>query len=125
MPRLDVDLQEARDFSAIPERDYMCEVAEVSDVQEGDKAKYVRVTFQVQEPEEFAGRNLFRNYVIEGEGAGFFRDMWETVTGEELPIGEMVEIDTDDLIGEEVVVVNEHREWEGETRNSVANLIEV
>lgn len=124
MPRLTVDLAEAQKREALPDGAYECTVYEVSEPRKGPKSSFVEVQFEVAEG-EFAGRRFFRNCPITGKGAGMFAEFYEKVTGEELEFGEgrELDVDTDDLIGLPIVVVNKQQEYEGEMQNNVAKLL--
>lgn len=121
-PRLDIDLTEAKDFSPVPDDVYDCHVTDVSEVQQGPNARYVSVEFTIASGDH-AERKLWRNYPIEGPGASFFSDLWRKVTGEELEIGEVYGVNTDDLLHEEVQVVTEQEEYEGEMRSQVQKVL--
>lgn len=120
-PRLGIDTTEAKTFEPIPDDQYDVVVREVRSVEQGPKAQYVPVCFEVTDG-EYAGRYLWRNFVIEGPGSGFIMDLWEKATGEELEKGE-IEIDTDDLVGKKLAVVTEQSEYEGNVRSEVKKIL--
>lgn len=125
MPRLTLDLTEAQVFEPIPEGLYDATISDVSEPQRGPKSAYVRVEFTISDgPHE--GRKIWRNYPIEGRGAGFFIDLANKAVGAELSPGDMVDFDTDDLVGAEVRILvsqTEFPEGSGEFRNEVARLV--
>ena len=124
MPLLDLDLTDAQDFSLIDEGGYDAEVSGVSDTEQGPKAKFIIITYTITE-EPYAGRELDRRYPVEGAGAGFLLEIWNKLTGEELTIGEMSQIDTDDLIGVACKIIVGHREYEDETYNDVKKVLAI
>lgn len=127
MPRLQVDLSEAQSREALPDDTYRCTVFEISDVKEGPKSAYVSIVFAVAEG-EFEGRKIYDNRPIEGAGAGLFAEFYSKVTGEEVDVSDMEEldIDTDDLIGLEIAVVTKQEEYpagSGEFTSKVKKLL--
>lgn len=127
MPRLNVDLSEAQSMKPIPEDTYLCTVGEISEPQSGPKSTYIAVTYVVSEG-EYEGRQLFQNLPITGKGAGIFADFYAKVTGEDVDVDDLddLDVDTDDLIGQEIgVVVGQHEypEGSGEFRNDVKKLV--
>jgi hypothetical protein len=127
MPRLNVNLSEAQSMKPIPEDTYPCTIMEIGEPQTGPKSTYVLVTYVVSEG-EYEGRQLFQNLPITGKGAGIFADFYSKVTGEEVDVDELddLDVDTDDLIGKEIGVVAGQREYpegSGEFRNEVKKLV--
>lgn len=127
MPRLSVNLSEAQSREALPEGMYECEVYAISEPKDGPNSRYVEAVFAVNEG-EFIGRKFYRNCPITGKGAGIFADFWEKATGEELEIGVDgdFDVDTDDAVGQPVVVVNKPKEYpvgSGEFQNEVTKLL--
>lgn len=127
MPRLNIDLSEAQSQKPIPEDTYLCNVGEISDPQTGPKSTYVMVTYVVAEGEH-EGRQLFQNMPITGKGAGIFADFYSKVTGEEIDVDDLddLDVDTDDLVGQQIGVVagqKEYPEGSGEFRNEVKKLV--
>lgn len=127
MPRLNIDLSESQSMKPIPEDTYLCTVAEIGDPQTGPKSTYVPVIYVVAEG-EFEGRQLFQNLPITGKGAGIFADFYSKITGEDVDVDELddLDVDTDDLIGQEVgIVVGQHEypAGSGEFRNEVKKLV--
>lgn len=127
MPRLKVDLSEAQSMKPVPEDNYLCTVGEISEPQEGPKSVYVNVTYVIAEG-EYEGRQLYQNLPITGKGAGIFADFYSKVTGEEVDVDDLddLDIDTDDLVGLEIGVQAGQREWpegSGDFRNEVVKLL--
>ena len=116
MPRLDLDLTEAQKFQPIPDNQYEFEITEIGDVKTSQGGgKYVNVTFTVTDAEDqtFVGRKVFRNFMLTGKGSGFFVELYEKATGEELEIGGLASVDTDDLIGRKILGQTKIKEQEG------------
>lgn len=123
MPRVTINTSEALSFEPVQPGPYPCHIKAISGVEQGEKAKYVRVDFSFADPAvaQRAG-TLFRNYPIEGKGAGFFRDFWKAATGEDIPVGTQLDIDTDSAIGRPVICNVENREYEGRLQNEVKSV---
>jgi hypothetical protein len=127
MPRLHIDASEAQSMKPIPEDTYPCTVLSVSEAKQGPNATYVEAVLVVSEG-EYEGRKLYRNMPIEGKGAGIFIDFISKVTGEDYDIDDLdeLDIDTDDLEGQEVgavVTQREYPEGSGEFRNEVSRIV--
>lgn len=112
MPRLKVDLREAQSREALPDGTYSCKIFDISAPKTGEKSSYVSITYEVIEG-EFEGRKIFENRPITGKGAGMFAEFYSKVTGEDISVNDLEEldVDTDDLIGEEIGVVTKQREY--------------
>lgn len=108
MPRIHFDPTEAVQFEIVDPGTYPMGITAVSDVEQGPKAKYITIEF-THASADHKGK-VWRNYPIEGKGAGFFMDLWKKVTGETIDQESMSEIDTDDLISQEVTVELGHQE---------------
>ena len=102
-PQIHFDPSKAVSFDTVAPGTYPVRVFAVSDVEQGPKAKYLSVEFEHLDP-ELAGKagHIWRNYPIEGKGAGFFKDLWKKAVGEDL--SELTQLDTDDLVGKEITV---------------------
>lgn len=119
MPRVTVDTSEARSFEPVEPGPYAMRVEEIDGPHQGEKAKYMAVKFEFEDPEvaKKAG-SVFRNYPIDGKGSGFFRDFWKAATGQDIPLGQKaLDIDTDDALGRPVIVQIGNREYEGRIQN--------
>jgi hypothetical protein len=117
MPQLHIDLSQARSFDPVEAGTYEMRIESVEGPErsstKGTLGVWVYFSFLDPEFQRKHG-NQRRFYPIEGEGAGFFRDLWKAVTGESLPIGQAVSVDTDELVGAEVIVTfGPPREYEG------------
>lgn len=127
MPRLTIDATEAQSMKPIPDGTYAATVLSVSEPKSGPKATYVEAVLVVSEG-EYEGRKLYRNMPIEGKGAGIFIDFVSKVTGEDYDLDDLdsLDIDTEDLEGQEVGVVVGQREWpegSGEFRNEIDKIV--
>lgn len=126
-PKLNLDLTEAQVFEAVPDDTYACQVAEISDIQKGQKASYVTVTLEIMEG-DYAGQKLFQNLMLDGKAAGMFVDFLNKALGENYDVKELedLEVDTDDLIGAQVGVVTKQEEYpegSGEMRSQVKRIL--
>lgn len=127
MPRLHVDLNEAQSRKPVPDDRYLCTITEISSPQQGEKSTYVMATMEVSDG-EFSGHKFFSNLPITGRGAGIFADFYSKATGEDVDVDELEEldVDTDDLIGQEIGVVNAQEEYpenSGEFRDRVKRFL--
>jgi len=127
MPRLHIDLSEAQSNKPLPDGIYSAAVDSFSDVQEGPKAKYVTVGFVLTEGGH-EGRKFFNNYPIEGKGAGMFADLISKLTGEDIDVDDIdeLDIDTDDLIGSPCALVlkqEEYPEGSNDFRSKIAKVL--
>lgn len=122
--RLTIDTTEARSFELAEPGAYEMKIHSISDLQKGEKAPYVTVEYEFQDPkmDQTCGR-VQRNYPVAGKGAGFFREFWKAATGEDIPIGTQLDINPDDAIGRPVVVEIAHREYEGRTYNEPKTVV--
>ena len=131
MPRLTIDVSEAQSFDPVEDDLYLCEITAISEVKQGQKARYLTAEMTIehgmQTEEAFAGRKLFTNLPIEGAGAGIFTSFWERATGEELDLeDDELDIDTDDLVGEKIAVQTKQEEYppnSGEFRSQVKKVL--
>jgi len=114
-PVLNLNLSEAQDFTPLPDDHYPVTVAEISEVKQGSKSQYVTVTFEVEAGHEFEGRRAWTNLMVNGKAAGMFVDFINKVLGTDYTIEEYrdsgIEIDTDDLVGGEIVIVTKQEEY--------------
>lgn len=119
MPRVTVDTSEALSFEPAEPGPYEMTIDKIEGPKKGEKSNYMAVEFKFQDPEaQKKHGSVYRNYPIDGKGAGFFRDFWKAATGQDLPIGQKgLDIDTDDAMGRPVVVQLGNREYEGRTLN--------
>lgn len=122
MPRLSLDLREARSFEPTEPGTYPMLVESIEDPKPSKEKGTLGVTvhFKFQDPslDQKCG-TVMRWYAIEGKGSGFFREFWKAATGEDLPIGEQFDIDTDDAIGRPVIVQISNEAYEGRMQNRV------
>lgn len=106
MPRISVDMTEAVSFQPVDKPGtYEMKVASIGDPEPSKKGTMcVRADFQFLDEKLHKKCGLvFKSLPIEGPGAGFFRDFWHKVVGEELPDDAPIDVDTDDAIGKEVM----------------------
>lgn len=127
MPRVTLNLSEAQSRKPIPDAVYPLTIKEFSKVQQGPKARYITVTTEISEGEH-VGRKFYDNLPVEGQGAGIFCDFLSKVTGQEINVDDLEEldVDTDDLVGSPigaVVKAREYPEGSGEFRSEVRNWV--
>lgn len=122
--RVTIDTNEALSFELVEPGPYGIKVLSISDPQKGEKSTYVTVEFGFADPEvdRLAG-HMWRNYPIDGKGAGFFREFWKAATGEDIPMNARIDVDTDDAIGRELVANVVHEEYENRKRNAPGSLV--
>lgn len=127
MPRVTIDLSEAQSRKPIPDDTYPAEITSITGPHKGSKSQYLKVELTISEG-DFAKRKLFVNLPVTGAGAGIFADFLSKVTGEEIDVDELenLDIDTDDLIGMEVGVQTKQKEYpegSGEMVSEVAKVL--
>lgn len=129
LPRVTIDTTEAQSFEAVEPGPYPMTIDRVDQKAAGDSAKnpgapMIEVHFQFENPDiaKKAG-HVIRNYMLAGKGAGFTREFLKAVTGEDFPIGEVLDFDTDDLLGKHVIVQIGNREYEGRLQNEAERVV--
>lgn len=127
MPRLHIDAREAISLKPLPDDTYDCKVLSISAPKKGEKSTFVEVVFEVIDGEH-AGAKIYQNMPIDGKGAGIFVDFYNKITGEELDIDDLedLDVDTDELVGEEIgvtTVQEEYPEGSGDFRHKVKKLV--
>lgn len=130
MPRLTLDLTEARSFEPTEPGPYPMIVDSIDGPERSkpseknpDGVLGVTVSFKFQDPElDRKCGTVIRWYGIQGKSSGFFREFWKAATGEDLPIGDRFDIDTDDAIGRPVTVEIENEPYEGRIQNRAAKV---
>jgi hypothetical protein len=111
MPRVTINTQEAVSFELAEPGPYLMTIDKVGEPRRSESEKKtlgIDIEFAFADPDiaQRCGR-IRRFYPIAGKGAGFFADLWKTVTGEDLPIGREggdIDVDTDELLGKTVQV---------------------
>lgn len=125
MPELTIDATEAKSFEPIPDGTYETKILEISEVKQGPKARYVNITFEITDG-DYIDRRLWRNFVVEGPGSAFLVDLAnKALPDEEFEVGSEFSLDTDDLIGQAVIVVTVQEEYEGNTKSEVKRILAV
>lgn len=127
MPRLNINLSEAQSRKPLPDDTYTCRILEIQGPTRGPKASYVTAILEVTEG-EFEGRQIYHNMPVDGKGAGIFADFVSKVTGDEIDVDalESYDLDTDDLVGQEISVVTtqeEYPEGSGEYQHKVKKVL--
>lgn len=125
MRKLTIDATEAQSFEATEPGPYPMTVDEISDPAKSSDPNssgnlYVWVYFAFADPTlaKKCGR-VRRAYPIEGKGAGFFREFWKAATGEDIPIGETLDVDLDQAMGASVLVNVGNEDYQGRAQNTV------
>jgi len=125
MPRVTLNLTEAKSFEPVEPGVYTMSVSQVEPAVTGKNAKQpgqamLNVSFRFLDPaiDQRAG-TVLRSFMLEGKGSGFTRELWKACTGTELPVGESFDVDTDEILGRTLHcdVVNE--EYEGRLTNKI------
>ncbi|NIN68865.1 MAG: hypothetical protein GTO63_30100 [Anaerolineae bacterium] len=126
-PQLRVDMTEAESFAPVDAPGvFPMKVYSVSEAKQGPKATYVEVQFAFLEPElDKKHGKVYNNYPINGKGAFRFKEMWKKILGEDLPEDAPIDVDTDELLGQEIDVdITIDYEYDPENpKNKVAKLI--
>lgn len=121
MRRATIDTTEAQSFEAVEPGPYQMKVDEIENPQKTEKGGTgTWVFFQFLDPAvaKKAGRAR-KFYMMNGKGAGFFRELWKALTGEDIPIGTQIDVDLDDGVGRPCVVQIGNETYEGRLQNSV------
>lgn len=122
MPRrVTVDTTEAQSFEPTKPGPYSMNVDEIGDPEKSKNDNLmVWVHFAFNDPKlaKLCGR-VSKAYVLEGPGAGFFREFWKAATKEDIPVDTKVDVDLDLAVKKQVVVDVGNEEYEGRLRNSV------
>lgn len=104
------DFTEAKEFdrTVIPDGIYRATIDAryAKDVKYGrDKGTpYISLGFVISEPEEYAGRVVFNNYMLSGPGSGNLRGLFRTLGLYDDSMGKQFQINTNTLQGYEVVI---------------------
>jgi hypothetical protein len=123
MPRVSIDTTEATSFEAVEPGPYPMTIAaaEIKNSKDGDAMMNVNFSFEDPGTAKKAG-TVFRNYMLEGKGAGFTRDFLK-VFGIDIPIGGKFDFDTDDIVGRHVIAQIKNKEYQGKVQNEVESLV--
>lgn len=118
MPRVTIDTTEAQSFELVEPGPYPMRVNSAEPRQSSGGKSMLVVEFSFDDPslDKKAGK-VFRNYMLEGKGAGFTREFLKATTGEDFPVGQTLDFDTDDVVGKPVTVQIGHEEYEGNKKN--------
>lgn len=125
MPRVSVSVKDAQTFEPVPDDMYPATVHKIEGPIKGPNSNYLKVQFKVSEGEH-EGRIFFRNFPVDGKGAGFFVEFWELATGEQIELGPDapdLDVDTDDALGAAIGIVTKQSEYEGKTRSEIDSLV--
>jgi hypothetical protein len=125
MPRVTIDTTEAQSFEAVEPGPYPMTIDSVTTKESKEtKVPMIEVHFLFEDPAtaKKAG-HVIRNYMLAGKGAGFTREFLKAVTGDDYPIGEVLDFDTDDLMGKHVIVQIGNREYEGRLQNEAERVV--
>jgi len=123
MPQISVDFSNAADFSPMPVGAYWIEVKEAKLDKSSTKGEQmVKLVVEVIDHEEYEGRKLWPNLMLEGRGAG--------ITGQALKAMNLpTDLDLEDLIGAQaqVYITQQLRTVEdggdGRVRNKISTWI--
>jgi len=127
MPSLTLNLTEAESLKPIPDGTYPARIQGFGDVTQGPKSKYIPAILEISEG-EFEGRKFYNNLPLEGKGAGITIAFINTVTGSDFDVDDLdaLDIDTDDLIGEECGIIlkqEEYPEGSGDMRSQIKRVV--
>lgn len=124
MPRVTIDTSEAKSFEPVEPGPYSMTIRTVEPKKSKEGQAMLNVAFKFDDPsiDQKAGL-VYRNYMLEGKGAGFTREFVKAVTGEDIPIGGSFDIDTDDFLARPVTVQISNREYEGRLQNEAGRVV--
>jgi hypothetical protein len=125
MPRVTIDTTEAKSFEAVEPGPYpmTIDLIEPKESKESHQPM-INVGFKFDDPalDQKAGL-VYRNYMLAGKGAGFTREFLKAVTGEDFPVGQVLDFDTDDLMGKHVHVKIGNKTYENRLQNEVEQVV--
>lgn len=113
MPHVNVDFSDVEEFEAVPVGDYVVEITEAEAKQSSTGKAMLTLQLTVKEPDEFEGRKLFDNLMLEGNALWRTKRALESIMGDELPKG-AYGLDTNELIGIQCGVYVTQRVWKKE-----------
>jgi hypothetical protein len=126
MRRATIDTTEAQSFEAVEPGPYLMKVDEIKDPapseEKGTMGTWVYFAFQDPGVAKKAGR-VRRFYPLVGKGAGFFREFWKAAAGEDIPVGQTIDVDLDDGVGRSVLVNIGNEEYQGRTQNTAEKVV--
>lgn len=127
MPRVSLNLKDAKSRKPVPDDTYEVVVKKFEGPIKGPKAHYIKAYIDITEG-NYEGHRFFHNLPIEGEGAGIFADFVSKLTGEEIDVDQLEEldIDTDELLDVPFGIVTKQREFpEGsnEFQDNIAKIL--
>ncbi len=121
MPLITLDFSEAKELT---EGAYTFRIESWDGPMKTEKGQQRIVCILAVVDGEFAGSKIYHSLMLEGKGAGMTARFLSAVTGENLDVNDLetYELDTDDLIGEEVdgiVALEEYPPESGEKRAKI------
>jgi len=132
MAEISVDMSQAVEFKTPNDGAYEC-VIEVKPEQfeSEDKStpclKWEMKIADVEDQEEFAGQNIWRNTPIIGKGSGFTKEMLNAF---QIPFTEegegdeaILRFDDDDCIDKRALVSGKQKEWNGSMNFNVTKVV--
>lgn len=112
MPQVSVDFSQVQEFELIPEGEYLVEVDEAEVKQSSTGKSMMQLQLTVKEPEDYEGRKLFDNMMLEGNA------LWRTKRDLGALMGNVPDgqfsFSTEDLVGAQCIVYVSHRVWKVE-----------
>ena len=123
MPRINVNLTEVEsDFEVYPDGQYLVEITEKSKVTKSSEGgAYIRWIAKIVDPEEYEDKLYSWNTSLLPQALWNLKSMMEVigVTFDEEGF------EMEDAFGEQLIVENEVREYNGQDRNNAVNYIKV
>lgn len=118
MPVVNFTDVETSDFEALPAGRYLVRV-ETTEEREGQKAPYLAVTYEVIEPEEYAGRKLFDNLSFSQKALFRFKGFLQAIGYTEEDLAEEFTWEEGEFNDAELEVQVYIDTWEGKQTNKV------
>jgi hypothetical protein len=115
--RVTVNMKGVEGRILVPEGDYLVSVAEVT-VEKGSAADYIKWKCEIADG-DYEGKALFYNTSLAPQALWNLRT-WLEALGSEVPDDEM-DLDLDDLVGEQLVVTVEHESYEGKRQAKIVD----
>jgi hypothetical protein len=127
MPKVTIDLSEAQSRTPLDPGTYPAQVKAFEGPTKGPKSSYLTAIIEITEG-QYENRQIYHNLPITGKGAGIFADFVSKLTGQEIDVDELenLDIDTDDLVGLPFGIVTKQREYpegSGEMQTEISKIL--
>lgn len=115
MASLNLDFSNVPSREPLPEGVYDVTIGKVEQVMSKTNKPMLKVEFEVQS-EEYQGRKLFSNYVLTEDCMWKVKELFDSLG---LDTSQVLDIDTDELVGMGCMAKVAQREYQGEIQNEI------